>query len=268
MGHKDSLVSLLLCAEYNGKMPVGFFINSKSAVHIQEVDFSEAIVGYDIKGNIPLYAFDSTGRGIINGGVDFSFAENRFCLVYALPKIQIEYYKANSSTMNFHYGAEHFYILPSPVLKEITLQTAAFSSSYAKLTFDQNTNIASVLMRANYGDSFIPYYNNRILEPLETDLGFIQHWSTASWRNKSFELFRWNLFPQVLFFDFSSYSVQDKFFTRLAYFVEKKGYVGTLVDDDFVMSNGLFCVHLASLDRVLYFFCHTLLFQQVLLPCL
>jgi len=53
--------------------------------------------------------------------------------------------------------------------------------------------------------------------------------SQGSWRNPDFELYRWVRFPDILIWDFRNYDVQDRFFRRLAYFVEKKGYRGRLL---------------------------------------
>ncbi len=66
-------------------------------------------------------------------------------------------------------------------------------------------------------------------EPLPADLGTLYNYPPEHWRQDSFELFSWNLFPQVLFFDFQSYADQARFFRRLAYFVEKIGYQETLL---------------------------------------
>lgn len=67
------------------------------------------------------------------------------------------------------------------------------------------------------------------LEPLPADLGTLYNYPPSAWRFGNFELFRWNLFPHVLYFDFDSYASQSTFFRRLAYFVEKDGYQGQLL---------------------------------------
>ncbi|MBB5217878.1 hypothetical protein DYE49_07995 [Treponema rectale] len=80
-------------------------------------------------------------------------------------------------------------------------------------------------------------------EAIAADIGMILDWPEKNWRQKDYELFRWSIFPDVLFFDFKDYQIQDSFLTRLAYFVEKTGYKGTFVDDDFILNNHGYNAH-------------------------
>ena len=67
------------------------------------------------------------------------------------------------------------------------------------------------------------------LAPLPADLGVILLYDRARWRSQAYELFSWSRFPEVLVFDTADYSVQSRFFKRLAFFVEKRGFRGRLV---------------------------------------
>jgi len=51
----------------------------------------------------------------------------------------------------------------------------------------------------------------------------------STWRSAAVELYRWDLFPDVVIFDTASFPVQDRMFTRLAYFLEKRGFRGKLL---------------------------------------
>jgi len=51
-----------------------------------------------------------------------------------------------------------------------------------------------------------------------------------------YDLYRWDLAPDVLVFDFRDYSVQDDYLKRLAFFVEKAGYRGSLQRDEVIRS--------------------------------
>jgi len=64
--------------------------------------------------------------------------------------------------------------------------------------------------------------------PIPADPGQILTWDQSSWRKPDFELFSWSRFPRVLILDFAAYQVQDAFFKRLAFFVEKAGHAGKL----------------------------------------
>ncbi len=48
---------------------------------------------------------------------------------------------------------------------------------------------------------------------------------------REFDLYRWDLLPDVLIFDFRDYAVQDSWLKRLAFFVEKDGFRGSLALD-------------------------------------
>jgi hypothetical protein len=52
-----------------------------------------------------------------------------------------------------------------------------------------------------------------------------------NWRSAAYELFRWPDFPEILILDTADYTVQERFFKRLAFFVEKRDYRGRLVPD-------------------------------------
>jgi hypothetical protein len=64
--------------------------------------------------------------------------------------------------------------------------------------------------------------------PIPADPGQILAWDESSWRKPDYELFSWSRFPRVLIFDMASYEIQDAFFKRLAFFVEKAGHAGRL----------------------------------------
>ena len=69
------------------------------------------------------------------------------------------------------------------------------------------------------------------LEPIVSDPGTILSWPIASWRDKRYEIFRWDSFPSILIFDTADYAIQDRLFKRLAFFVEKAGFRGRLAPD-------------------------------------
>jgi len=54
--------------------------------------------------------------------------------------------------------------------------------------------------------------------------------------NKDLAYYRWDLIPNVVIFDFRTYSLQDSYLKRLAFFVEKRGFTGTLAKDGEIAS--------------------------------
>jgi hypothetical protein len=77
----------------------------------------------------------------------------------------------------------------------------------------------------------MPDFYAAALDPRDAefaDLGRILR-SPAS--GADYDLYRWDLVPSVLIFDFRDYAAQDAYLKRLAFFVEKAGYKGKLADD-------------------------------------
>jgi hypothetical protein len=68
-------------------------------------------------------------------------------------------------------------------------------------------------------------------EPLTADPGIVLEYPQENWRDRRFEIFRWEDFPSILVFDTADYAVQDRLFKRLAFFTEKKGFRGRLAAD-------------------------------------
>jgi hypothetical protein len=66
-------------------------------------------------------------------------------------------------------------------------------------------------------------------DPLPADLDSILTTSTSEWRSPLLEVYRWDRFPDILIIDTIDLQLQDRMFTRLAYFLEKKGFRGKLM---------------------------------------
>lgn len=68
--------------------------------------------------------------------------------------------------------------------------------------------------------------------PVPADVGTILNYKPEAWRRSDWELFSWNLFPDILIIDFRDYAIQAETLKRLSFFVEKKGFAGELLDDE------------------------------------
>lgn len=66
------------------------------------------------------------------------------------------------------------------------------------------------------------------LLPLPADPGTVLAYKQEEWRDPDFELFSWDLYPHILIMDTADYFVQDRFFKRLAFYVEKRGFRGNI----------------------------------------
>ncbi|OQY35241.1 MAG: hypothetical protein B6241_01720 [Spirochaetaceae bacterium 4572_59] len=65
--------------------------------------------------------------------------------------------------------------------------------------------------------------------PLTEGMSAVLSRSQEDWRHPDFELYKWVRFPDILIWDCRNYDVQNRFFRRLSYYVEKKGFRGTLL---------------------------------------
>ncbi|MDR2258010.1 MAG: hypothetical protein LBE14_02550 [Treponema sp.] len=68
-------------------------------------------------------------------------------------------------------------------------------------------------------------------EPVPADPGIMLAYPQEAWRDRRFEIFRWDRFPSILVFDTADYALQNRLFKRLCFFVEKKGFRGRLAHD-------------------------------------
>lgn len=66
------------------------------------------------------------------------------------------------------------------------------------------------------------------------DLHVAMHagWPVSLHTGPAYRLYRWDVLPETLIFDFSDYAVQDRYLKRLAFFVEKPGFRGRLAGNE------------------------------------
>jgi len=99
-----------------------------------------------------------------------------------------------------------------------------------------NYPISKLILELDYSQLIGLEFNIQYVEneAIATDLETFITWDKEAWRQKEYELFRWDLFPDMLLIDTLSYEIQSAFFKRLAFFTEKKISAGELVDDQFL----------------------------------
>jgi hypothetical protein len=102
----------------------------------------------------------------------------------------------------------------------------------AEIFSDANSARFAFSMRG--GSSVLTTRAQGSLSPLAADPLFLVAGGKESWRAKDYELYAWEKFPSILFFDTKDYAVQDGFFKRLAFFAEKKGFRGKLASDEYL----------------------------------
>jgi hypothetical protein len=71
-----------------------------------------------------------------------------------------------------------------------------------------------------------------LVDPKDYELADLGRVLATSPPSSGYSLYRWDLLPKVLVFDFRDYATQDSYLKRLAFYVEKIGYRGRLAKDE------------------------------------
>nr|MDE5899123.1 hypothetical protein [Treponemataceae bacterium] len=120
---------------------------------------------------------------------------------------------------------------PARGVASVTLQAAALLAPFGRFELSENARLVTRLVMASNSRALIPPEPARTLAPLRMDPGLLVGSRPSAWRAADYELYEWDRFPGILFFDTRTYAVQDDFFRRLAFFVEKAGYRGRILSD-------------------------------------
>ncbi len=231
---------LSLSLNKNGSVPYGFFVSSVKKVKILQACVTPAMVGFDlgaITAAIPYYGFSPNGGNVdfLGKSFDFSGSQNVFLeceYTLTLTKVPETLSTAESSiktTLNFN--GEKYSVKNVKQSQKLVIPPMALKTAYGRVELNRPERlITSLLLK----DSEIKTQkkDNFVLTPISTDPGLMLNYKKANWRCGTYELFSWDRFPGILFFDTLNYDVQSRFFTRLAYFVEKKGFRGKLLTNE------------------------------------
>lgn len=253
-GGKDKLVfdvSLAFSKKNDGSIifPKGFFVYSDLQCKILSAYITPSLVGYDLSTEIPFFAYSSNG-GIMSTnfssfdftGASLIFASQNTKTSY-MPEFLIRYNtdpKCFSTLQDIVYvklkvGSENVRIKCVQNMKESILPSSAFIQPFSTLEITENAVcVKSVILRnfSNVHNSRIQDQGSEFYIPIRTDPGLMLYWNQNNWRSVDFELFEWDRFPGILFFDTRNYTIQDNFFRRMAFFAEKEGYKGRLLTDE------------------------------------
>ena len=183
------------------------FILNKGMIRTGELEFSfkELLQGIDTRLNqvqismIYDYSTDKNGEAVVILKGKHGYKEHSVTLL------------KGGSSLYFYSGEEGF--IPDSVAvtgEEDSLEGLTITSLEAKPF--------SMLVPVDYN-------------PIPADIGVMLNYPYSSWRRSDFEIFSWNLFPDFLLLDFKSYAIQAAALKRLAFFTEKAGYAGTLLDN-------------------------------------
>jgi hypothetical protein len=94
---------------------------------------------------------------------------------------------------------------------------------------DAGNAAGSIQERSGIAEAYLHYGGDAPLSDLHAIL-----WGAEL--TGDYKLYRWDLLPETLVFDFADYAVQDRYFKRLAFFAEKTGFRGRLAADSEIAS--------------------------------
>ena len=222
-------------------VPEGFFIYSTVRCRVIAACVVPAEIGFDVSKEIPYYGFACNG-GLIdfeNQSFDFSGSSMVFPvqsnMKQSMPEFRIllsenpelKTTREHSVKVQFNAGGEKLYLNNVIAARELIIPAGALNAPFSRTELTENAEcVESVIMRGT------KISGDEVIDPVRTDPGLILNYKTSQWRTVDYELYEWDRFPQILFFDTRNYEVQDRFFRRMAFFVEKQGYKGRLLSNE------------------------------------
>jgi len=222
-------------------VPEGFFVYSTVRCRVIAACVVPAEIGFDVSKEIPYYGFACNG-GLIdfdNKSFDFSGSSMVFPVQSNLKQSMPEYRvllsenpenkttKEHSVRVQMNVGGEKLYLNNVATARELIIPTGALNTPFSRTEFTDNSEcVESLIMRGTKASG------EEVLDPIRTDPGLILNYKTSQWRTADYEIYEWDRFPQILFFDTRNYEIQDRLFRRLAFFVEKQGYKGKLLTNE------------------------------------
>ena len=260
---KTTRVSLAFPAD--GTKVKGFFIQSVGTVAIDDVSVENTTVGWRVSETEETFSFGPTGgsssalRNLTGSGsmtVDLSSARELGAIKRSVTSrgngsssgvTLREYVKVyfrnnpsdagengNQGTMEMISGGTKFTVRRSPEPQTETFFDLYLFETNPERVLKVNSG-AEMISGIEYvyvpSESAFSEKGDRLPYAITADLGCIISWPSMLWQRKDFELFRWNMFPNILLFDFADYKIQDDYLKRLAFYVEKAGYRGKLWAD-------------------------------------
>ncbi|MBO4858299.1 MAG: hypothetical protein J5527_07280 [Treponema sp.] len=241
-------VSMALPKGASENIPEGFFIYSDAPCKILGAYVCAAEIGFDKSRDMPFFGFSSNG-GLIDSSfssVDFSSASETFAVQNtvdsSMPEIIVkmidnEEYKSTiegNVFVKLNAGGEQLSIKNVKNANSLVIPSSALKTPFVLFDIAENKEIVQAILMRNPVEEKEPLFKANATEvfvPIKTDPGLILKYPKTNWRVADYEIFEWDRFPGILFFDTRNYDIQDNFFRRMAFFVEKQGYKGRILSN-------------------------------------
>lgn len=234
-------------------IPRGFFVSSSFECKIVSVCVSPCMIGFD-KSMEPytFYGFASNGGVVDSQCKTFDFTGTSLVFKtdkntnFIMPEYSLKFYENpeykstidSSVKININAGGDRLNVKNVQGVDQLRLPSSGLKNPYPFMDITTNHHcLSSILLKnVDYSSSDFEKINTDIdnysYVPIKTDPGVILNYPTSNWRVKEYEVFEWDRYPNILFFDTLDYKIQEKFFRRLAFFVEKAGYKGKILSND------------------------------------
>ena len=252
----DFSMAISKSEHFENFLPSGFFVSSSVACQILSACAAPALIGFDLSQEITFYGFSSNG-GIVNfqnTSVDFSGASLSFPVQNTLNANMPQYViilnddeELKDKTVKLSIGGEKLYIKNSKNVSKLEFPSASLKSPFSNSEFSENAECIKAFLLES-----VPVTDQ--YKAVRTDPGLIINYNPKNWRVKDYEVFEWDRYPGILLFDILNYDIQNDFFRRLAYFVEKRGYKGQLWSDEVLADKHGYNAHDYSADSLAAFF--------------
>lgn len=231
----------------------GFFVYSDVPAKVESAEIADARTGWSLKSGTAWYGFDADGGAIgeITKPVSIS-SKSAMKLTVQLTEDPVLISKYAKQVVRLNVGGTGVDIQIAPRQKNITLYPSLLQREGAPQT--ASIVNGSALVQGLIFEPVLPVDVATPLAPIVTEPGLIANWPASAWRRDDFEVFSWEQFPSILFFDTKNYYIQDLMFKRLAFFVEKAGYAGKLVSDSVMKNQHGFNAHDYRAESLANFF--------------
>ena len=258
-------ISFALPKNKDEELPLGFYIYSDAKCEIVSACISPALIGFDKSYQVPFYGFAYNGGKIDFSNNSFNFAGSQMVFpsensrTGQLPQFVVRFsdnkdYKStfdNDVKIEINFGGEKYFLSNVNGTDKIIIPAGGLKNPFGRVEIINNKDLITSIFLENVK---VSPYKNHPLKAIQTDPGLILNYKQSNWRDSNYEIFGWDRFPGIIFFDNANHQIQDRFFARLAFYVEKEGYRGTLVTNDFLYGKHAYNAHDYSSESLTKFF--------------
>lgn len=220
----------------------GFFVKSFGNIQVAIAFLDFAKVGFDYESGCLSFAFSSNGGKISSDfqkKVDFVSCKDDFNAKFP-KKVTVKFNESANKNGKvatvLTVNKEKFYVRKSNNSDFSEFDLSAVKNPYGLWEILENQGQISSIFIKDFSSEKVEITegNKHFLTPIKIDPGLVIWYPMKNWRGQDYELFEWDRFPGIILMDIADYNIQDDFFRRIAYFVEKAGFRGKLYSDEFL----------------------------------